>query len=53
MPVQVSLTDNIYFMDSQGILDWHDHQTSIKLAALKGATFGFSLRQILKFRRKF
>jgi len=35
MPVQVSLRDNLYFIDSQGILDWPDQVTKLKLAALK------------------
>jgi len=35
MPVQVSLRDNLYFIDSQGILDWPDQMTKLKLAALK------------------
>ena len=38
MPVQVSLRDNLYFIDSQGILDWPDQMTKLKLAALKGVT---------------
>jgi len=41
MPVQVSLRDNLYFIDSQGILDWPDQVTKLKLAALKGVIILF------------
>ena len=43
MPVQVSLRDNLYFIDSQGILDWPDQVTKLKLAALKVVCYPLSL----------